>query len=74
MRKTRKKDEDKQEIVMHLKHLLKTTRVGRDIDTLLLSDDEETVTIQFRNSYKREVNIGCDSGLAIIQDVVKALY
>ncbi len=66
--------EDKQEIVMHLKWLLKATRAGSDVETLVLSKDETAVTISFSSGFTRDVNIECDSGIAIIQDVVKALY
>lgn len=66
--------EDKQEIVMHLKWLLKATRAGSGIETLVLSRDEKTVAIRFNSGFTKDVNIECDSGIAIIQDVVKALY
>ncbi len=66
--------EDKQEIVMHLKWLLKATREGSGIETLVLSEDEKNVTIMFNSGSTRDVNIECDSGIAIIRDVVKSLY
>lgn len=66
--------EDKQEIVMYLKWLLKATRAGGDVETLVLSKDETTVTISYSSGSTRDVNIECDSGIQIIQDVVKALY
>lgn len=66
--------EDKQEIVMYLKWLLKATRAGGDVETLVLSKDETTVTISYGSGSTRDVNIECDSGIQIIQDIVKALY
>lgn len=66
--------EDKQEIVMYLKWLLKATRAGSSIETLVLSEDEKNVTIRFNSGCAKDVNIECDSGIAIIQDVVKSLY
>ena len=66
--------EDKQEIVMHLKWLLKATREGSGIETLVVSEDEKNVTIMFNSGSTRDVNIECDSGIAIIRDVVKSLY
>lgn len=66
--------EDKQEIVMYLKWLLKATRAGSGIETLVLSEDEKNVTIRFSSGFAKDVNIECDSGIAIIQDVVKSLY
>lgn len=66
--------EDKQEIVMYLKWLLKATRAGGSIEKLVLSEDEKNVTIRFSSGCAKDVNIECDSGIAIIQDVVKSLY
>lgn len=65
--------ENKKDIVSRLSLLLKATMAGNDIDKLLLSDDEETVHIQFNNGYIKNVNIACDSGKSIIQDVIDAL-
>ncbi len=59
---------------MHLKWLLKATREGSGIETLVLSEDEKNVTIMFNSGSTRDVNIECDSGIAIIRDVVKSLY
>lgn len=65
--------EDKREIVMLLKHALQATRAGEDIEQMELSGDEETVQITFSNKCVKDVNIACDSGIAIIRDVAKAL-
>ncbi len=65
--------EDKREILVHLKWLLKVTRAGSDVDSLLLSSDEKTVSIVFNSGYSKDVNIEGDSGIAIMQDVAKAL-
>lgn len=65
--------EDKKDIVSRLSILLKATRAGSGIDKLQLSEDEETVQILFKNGFNRNVNIACDSGIAIIEDVIKAL-
>lgn len=65
--------EDKREILVHLKWLLKATRAGSDVDNLLLSNDEKTVSIVFNSGYSKDVNIEGDSGIAIMQDVAKAL-
>lgn len=58
---------------MFLKWLLKATRAGSDIDSMKLSEDGETVTIMFCNGFIKNVNVACDSGIAIIQDVVRTL-
>ena len=65
--------EDKKEIVMLLKHLLKATRAGADIRQMELGADGETVRITFNNQCARDINIACDSGIAIIVDVARAL-
>ena len=65
--------EDKKEIVMLLKHLLRATRAGEDIEQMELSDNGEKVRITFSNQYIKDVNIAMDSGIAIIMDVSKAL-
>lgn len=40
--------ENKKDIVMFLEMLLMATRAGNDIDKLLLSEDQTTVTIQYK--------------------------
>lgn len=58
---------------MLLKHLLQATRAGKEIEQMELGGDGETICITFRNQCVRDVNIACDSGIAIIMDVAKAL-
>lgn len=65
--------EDKKEIVMLLKHLLQATRAGSDIEQMELTGDGEKVRITFNGKCVKDVNIACDSGIAIIMDVAKAL-
>ncbi|MCX4341762.1 MAG: hypothetical protein OSJ72_19300 [Lachnospiraceae bacterium] len=65
--------EDKKEIVMLLKHLLKATRAGADIEQMELGDGGETVRVTFENKCVMDVNIACDYGIAMIMDVAKAL-
>lgn len=65
--------EDKKEIVMLLKHLLRATRAGEDIEQMELIDTGEKIRITFRDQYIKDVNIAMDSGIAIIMDVAKAL-
>ena len=66
--------ENKEEIIMRLKILLKVTRAGSDIKDMILNDNKDTVTLLFEHGAVRDVNIAADSGIAIIQDVVRALY
>ena len=63
--------ENKEEIVMRLKLLLKATREGRGIEELALSGDQNEVTVKFRSGSERKVNVECDSGIALIRDVMK---
>ena len=63
--------ENKEEIVMRLKLLLKATRAGSGIEELALSGDQNEVTVKFRSGSERKVNVECDSGIALIQDVMK---
>lgn len=65
--------EDKKDIVVRLKLLLMATRAGRNIDNLILSEDQKMVTIQFNNGYKKEVCIEADSGISLIRDVIKVI-
>ena len=45
--------EDKKDIVACLEVLLTLTRAGSDIDKLVLSEDQTTVTIQYMNGCKK---------------------
>ncbi len=65
--------ENKEIIVELLGALLLVTRAGRDIDKLILSEDQATVTIQFNNGCKKEVCVEADSGISLIRDVVDAI-
>lgn len=65
--------ENKKDIVSRLSVLLKATRTGEDIHKMRLSEDESKVNIIFRTGYERTVNVECDSGIALIQDVINCL-
>lgn len=66
--------ENKKEIVMRLKMLLKVTKEGEDIDKMELTEDQHFVVIKWKNGWTKRVNIEADSGVAIIEDVLKAIY
>ena len=57
--------------ITNLAGLLRQTREG--VVDLALSEDGETVTILFEGGGTRRVNIACDSYLAVIRDVAKAI-
>lgn len=65
--------ENKEIIVELLGALLLMTRAGRNIDKLILSEDQATVTIQFNNGCKKEVCVETDSGIALIKDVINSM-
>ena len=65
--------ENKEEIVMRLKLLLMATRAGSGIEDRILSEDQKAVTVKFRNVGEGQVNVECDSGIALIGDVIRAL-
>lgn len=65
--------ENKKEIVIRLGILLKATRAGEDIKNLLLSEDENFVTIVWENGAEKKVCVEADSGAALIRDVMNAL-
>ncbi len=63
--------ENKKDIVSRLSVLMKATRAGEDVHKMILSEDENEVTIRFQSGYERTVNVECDSGIALIQDVIR---
>lgn len=65
--------ENKKDIIMRLTLLLKATRAGSGIKKLVLSEDQKTVSIEFDSGGSRDVNVACDSGIALVQDVIKVL-
>ncbi len=68
-----KMNENKKEIVLRLKLLLNATRAGDDIRKLVLSEDENFVTIIWENGYQKDVCVEADSGTALIRDVLNAV-
>lgn len=70
--------EDKREILARLLHALQATRAGSDIVALELEQNEQRYSqycvIVFKSGCRKKVNITADSGLAIMEDVIHALY
>ena len=58
--------------IIMLGFVLKAAGVGL-YQCYLNDENDEEVILVFENGYVKKVNIACDSRLAIIQDVVKAL-
>ena len=65
-------NENKKLIVMDLCALLKHTRAGEDIKDLVYDGEHETVEI-IGDSYRTLVNVACDSGIALIKDVLRKI-
>ncbi len=66
--------ENKEEIIRRLKEVLIITRAGEGILDLVLSKNQDKVTVFYKNGHFKTVNIEADSGVAIIQDVAGSLY
>lgn len=69
-KKNMKKGIRKEEFIKSIENTLKLTREG--IDKLELKD-QETVIIHFDGGHSKAVNIACNSGLATIKDITKAI-
>ena len=65
--------ENKKLIIAYFLRCLQVTDAGEAIEAIALSADEETATLIYRNGYKKEVDIACDSGIAMIRDIAKAI-
>ena len=52
---------------------MKATRAGYDMDKLVLSEDSGEVIVRYVSGYEKRVNVECDSGAALILDVVNAM-
>lgn len=60
----------KQQLINSLEASLKLTRAG--VESLELVN-EELVTIHYESGGSKNVNIACDSGIAIIRDVTRSI-
>lgn len=65
--------EDKVAIVSALYDLLCITRAGNDLVGMRYRRDREVVTLFFKNGVEKDVNVECDSGIALIRDVCRRL-
>lgn len=66
--------EDKQLILDKLLEAVQLTRAGKDVVSLILSPDEEHVVIQCADGNTEFVNVACDSGAAMIRDVMQKIH
>lgn len=65
--------ENKQKICDLLLVTLQNTRGGEDLTALVYDDTTELVTATFENQYHKLCNVACDSGCAMIRDIMKQL-
>lgn len=64
--------EDKQLICNRLYDTLMATRGASDILNIYYNNENETVEVVFVNG-KRIINVACDSGVAMIRDIMNNL-
>lgn len=68
--------EDKEEIIKWLLTTLKLTVAGLDISDIKyeqLASGDEIAVIIYDNGYRQSVNISCDSGVALMRDILRAI-
>ena len=63
-------DEDKQAICTALCAALQLTRAGRAIEYIEYDRDKEVATVHYSDRLPVEVNVACDSGRALIYDII----
>lgn len=64
--------EDKQTILTALHVAILLTRAGNDVRELKYDEERELVLVYFGNSTTpgRQINVACDSGIAMLKDVI----
>lgn len=65
--------ENKEKICGLLLETLKETTAGKNISELVFDSNSEIVTIHFENGHSKACNVGGDSGIAIISDILNAI-
>ena len=63
----------KHDICRALLPVLRMTRALRDLKDLEYQGDTEEVHAVFRGGYTKKINVACDSGLAMIKDIVNKI-
>lgn len=66
-------EENKQMICDMLCRALHYTRGAADVTDIQYDADAETATVIFESGGKRVVNVACDSGTALIRDIMNNL-
>ena len=65
--------EDKQKICNLLLKALQETRNLYDLTDLLYDPENEVVIATFESGYAKKANVACDSGTAMIRDIIKQI-
>nr|DAM56382.1 MAG TPA: KTSC domain [Caudoviricetes sp.] len=65
--------ENKQAICDALLTTLQLTRRYEDIQSIDYDAAAETVTVTYNDISHRYINVECDSGIAMIQDILKSI-
>lgn len=65
--------ENKHDIVEKLQTTLQATRYFNDLISLEYDDENETVTAVFVDGYTKRANVAADSGISIINDVIRQI-
>lgn len=68
--------EDKQNIINWLFYTLKQTVAGVGLERInyeQLTNGYEIAVLIYDNGYRKSVNISCDSGLALMRDILRAI-
>ena len=68
--------ENKETIIQLLLQALKFTVAGVNIEQIRyeqLTNGDEIAVIMYDNGYRKSVNISCDSGLALMRDILRAI-
>ena len=65
--------EDKKWVCSYLYAALKATRHCSDLEDLIYYPDTEEVIAVWENGSRKVINVACDSGWAMIKDIMRAL-
>lgn len=66
-------EENKELICEKLTETLKLTRQFSDLEGIALESNEETAVVHWNGGFESRVNVTCDSGSAMIRDILKAI-
>lgn len=62
--------EDKQAICTALCTALQLTRAGATLEYIAYDSEKQTATAHYSDKFPVEINVACDSGWALIYDII----